>query len=101
MHRSTSAQTTYQTATAQTGTLVVSVTATGQMNGDNRVAVDANVTGTVATIFVKNGDVVKAGQKIMHLNLDQNSQLSAQRAQSSLVGAQSLIIPCDVILTDS
>lgn len=86
--RKTSSKVTYQTGTVAKGTLVVSVSASGQMNGDNRIAVTANVTGAIDRIYVKNGETVRAGQRIMHANMDASSQLAASKAKSSLLQAQ-------------
>ncbi|MFH1171284.1 MAG: HlyD family efflux transporter periplasmic adaptor subunit [bacterium] len=86
--RSTTAATTYQTSTVQKGTLVVSVSASGSITADNRVPVTTTLSGSIDTLFVKNGDTVKAGQKILHINLNQDGLLSVEKAQSSLLSAQ-------------
>jgi membrane fusion protein, macrolide-specific efflux system len=77
---------TYQTATAERGTLIVSVTGSGIVSTANNVQVTTQSSGVVETIFVKNGDQVRAGQKIAELDLDMVGQ---QRHSSALSTYQS------------
>ena len=85
----------YQTATAETGTIVVAVTASGQVTTANSGSVSTKATGVVKTTYVENGDVVKAGDKIALLDLDQTAKqnytaalASYQNAQNALASAQ-------------
>lgn len=85
----------YQTTTAERGTLIASVTTSGQVSTTNSRTIDTSVTGVVKTIFVKNEQTVKAGDKIAEIDLDQSAQnaytqaLSAyQSAKNSLASAQ-------------
>ncbi len=78
----------YQTATVQKGTLVQSVTASGQVMTVNSVDVTTSATGVVKTVYVKDGDVVHAGDKIMDLNLDQSSQQAQAKAWASYIAAK-------------
>ncbi len=82
--RTKTAATTYTTSAATKGTLVVSVSASGTVASTDRVSVTTGVTGTVATVYVKNGDTVKAGQKLMTMSLDTTSELSREQASISL-----------------
>ena len=83
--------TTYQTSTVTKGTLVVSVSATGQLDSNNRVAASTSLTGTVDKVYVKNGDTVKSGQALIHIALDQTSQLALAKAQASLLSSQGAV----------
>lgn len=85
-HRSSAAPQ-YQTSQAITGTLITSVSASGQITDANSVPVNANVTGTVKDVYVKNGDTVTAGQKIADITLDDSSLQKQAAAYVSLLNA--------------
>ncbi|MCL5003713.1 MAG: efflux RND transporter periplasmic adaptor subunit [Patescibacteria group bacterium] len=78
----------YQTADAQKGTLVTSVTASGNVSAGDSVTVSTTATGVVSRVFVKNGDKVEQGQKIAEITLDQDSQQRASSAWSSYLSAK-------------
>lgn len=79
---------TYQTATVERGTLVVSVTGSGIVSTANNVQVTTQASGVVETIYVKNGDKVKGGQKIAQLDLDMVGQQRQSAALSSYQSAK-------------
>lgn len=60
----------YQTATATKGTLIVSVTGSGQVASANNVQATTQASGVVSRIYVKDGDNVKTGDPIVELELD-------------------------------
>lgn len=64
----------YQTAQATKGTLVNSVSASGNITNANNVSITIQASGAVKDVFVKNGDSVTAGQTLATLTLDQVSQ---------------------------
>ncbi len=70
---------TYETAQAVRGDLVVTVTATGQLEPVNTVLVGTEVSGTVASVEVDYNDRVTKGQVLARLD---TARLSAQVAQS-------------------
>jgi macrolide-specific efflux system membrane fusion protein len=85
----------YQTATVQKGTLVVSLSESGQVSSANNTPISTSLGGVVKTLYVKNGDTVQQGDKIADLELDQASQAkqqsalaSYQQAKTSLANAQ-------------
>jgi len=78
----------YQTAQAEKGTLVVSVAVSGQVSSANSAEVTTQASGVVKTVFVKDGDIVRAGDKIAQLDLDLVGQQRAQQAYASYQGAQ-------------
>lgn len=81
----------YQTAVAQTGTLVVTVTASGQVSTVNSIAVNTSASGVVSQVYVQDGQQVIAGQALASLNLDQVSKqkyLSALAAYNSAKSQQ-------------
>src|SRR5258706_14934028 len=64
----------YQTAQAERGTLVSSVTASGTVSTGTNTSISTQATGIVSQVYVKNGDDVGQGQNIATLTLDQSSQ---------------------------
>lgn len=93
--RGSSVKTTYQTDTATRGTLIVTVTASGNVSSANSAVVTTSTSGVVSKIFVKNGDTVKSGDAIAEVDLDMDGKqrsaaalASYQNAQNSLNSAQ-------------
>jgi RND family efflux transporter MFP subunit len=84
--RGTSAKTTYQTDTAAKGTLIVTVTASGNVSGANSAQVTTQTSGVVSKIYVKNGDTVQSGEAIADVTLDMDGQ---QRSEQALASYQS------------
>lgn len=82
------ATTQYQTATVERGTLVSSVSASGQILSANIVNVATNARGVVKKVFVKEGDKVTTGQKILELTLDLEGQQKNAAAYSSYLSAK-------------
>lgn len=76
----------YQTTQAEKGTLVISVSASGQVSQANSATVSTKASGVVKKIFVENGQLVKTGDKIAELELDLEGK---QRADSSYASYQS------------
>jgi multidrug efflux pump subunit AcrA (membrane-fusion protein) len=83
-----SAAITYQTDTATRGTLVVSVIGSGQVSTANNGTVSTLATGVVSKVYVKDGDTVKAGDKIAELDLDLLGKQNAQTALSNYQNAK-------------
>jgi len=93
--KKSAATTTYQTAKVERGTLVSTVSASGQVSTANNTPVVTQVTGVITKLYVKNGDKVLAGAPIASITLDQSSQqkysqqlASYQSSQNSLVSAK-------------
>lgn len=61
---------TYQTATAEKGTIVSAISASGQVLSTGRLPVLSQASGLVNAVYVKNGDPAVAGQKILSITLD-------------------------------
>lgn len=76
----------YQTAEAEKGTLVVSVTGSGNVSATNSTSVSTQTTGVISEVFVKDGDQVKTGDKIAGIELDLQGQ---QRSSQSFASYQS------------
>ncbi len=80
---------TYNTAKVERGMIVASVSASGQITPTNNVGVTTQATGIVKKIYVKEGDTVKAGDKLFEIDLDQNGQLAKAKAWAAYLSAKS------------
>ncbi len=78
----------YQTAQATKGTLVTTVTESGNVVVANRLAVTTQASGTVKDVLVKDGDTVKAGQIIADLTLDNSGTQRQTQTYASYLSAQ-------------
>lgn len=88
---STTATTQYQTEQAQKGTLIISVTASGQVASTNSRSVSTDATGVVKKLSVKDGQMVKMGQVLATIELDQEGKQKAAQALASYQGAKSSV----------
>lgn len=79
---------TYQTAKAEQGTLVVSVTGSGTVSSASNATITTSATGVVNEVYVKSGESVTKGQKIATITLDVESQQKQTAAWSSYLSAQ-------------
>jgi multidrug efflux pump subunit AcrA (membrane-fusion protein) len=61
----------HQTASAEIGTLVTSISASGTITSGNHTSLTTKVSGVVDTVYITNGDTVTKGQKIAEVNLDE------------------------------
>ena len=78
----------YMTATATKGTLVVNLTASGQISGANSAEVTTQTSGVVTKIYVKNGDKVKTGDPIAEVELDMDGRQRSAQAYASYLSAK-------------
>lgn len=76
----------YQTAKVQSGDIVSSVSASGQVLSSNMVSVTTQASGVVKKIYVTDGEEVKKGDKILELELD---SLGEQRNSAAFSQYQS------------
>ncbi len=65
---STAAQTTYVLSAVTKGTITSSVSGTGQVSAFSQVDVKANASANITSVAVKNGQSVKAGALLVHLD---------------------------------
>ncbi len=77
-----------QTQKVERGTIVSSISVSGQILTANIVNVTTNAKGLVKKVYVKEGDRVTKGQKIMELILDSDAQQKAASAYSSYLSAK-------------
>lgn len=78
---------TYQTEQAARGTLVVSISASGQVSSVNNASVTTQSSGVVTKLLAHNGDVVKPGQPLVQIQLDQNGLQNRAQAYASYISA--------------
>lgn len=61
---------TYETAKAEKGTLIVSISGSGTVTSGNNTSLTTKVSGVVKEVYVTNGDTVTKGLKIADVTLD-------------------------------
>lgn len=64
----------YETAVAEKGTLLTSISGSGTITSGNYSNVTTKASGTVSKVYVTNGDTVTKGQKIADITLDDYAQ---------------------------
>src|SRR3990172_3028688 len=73
--RNSSPQPQYKTVKIEKGTIVSSVSASGQILESNFLNISTQATGIVKGVYVENGDWVYAGQRIAEIELDADGKL--------------------------
>ena len=82
-----SAQIKYVTAAVEKGTLVVSVSGSGQVSVSNQIDVTAKISGDVIYVGVKNGQEVKSGTLLVQLDM-RDAQKTVRDAEVNLETAK-------------
>lgn len=77
----------YMTALAEKGTLVASISGTGQVSASNQVDLKPQAAGTIVYTGAANGQEVKAGTLIVKLD-DKDAQKSVRDAQANMDSAK-------------
>ncbi len=86
----------YQTATATRGTLVSSVTASGNIVATNNIDVTSSANGQVAKVYAKEGDKVVKGQKLFEITLDATGEERQAQAYASYLSAKNSLNSANV-----
>lgn len=81
----------FQTAIAEKGTLIVTVTASGQVSEANSAVVGTKASGVVSQVYVENGQKVKTGDKIAELDLDLEGKQRTSSAWSSYLSSKNAL----------
>src|SRR5581483_6018335 len=81
----------YQTAVAERGTLIDSVTASGTVIATNNIDVTTSANGQISKVYVKEGDTVKKGQKLFEITLDAQGTQKLAQAYAALLAAQNAL----------
>lgn len=79
---------TYQTSKVEKGTLVSSISASGNVLTTNTLSISTESSGVVKKVYVKDGDKVYVGQKLAEITLDSAGTLANTKAWASLSSAQ-------------
>jgi RND family efflux transporter MFP subunit len=82
-----SAETRYVLGTVSKGTIVSTVSASGQVSASRQLDIKPEVSGTITAINVKAGDTVKEGQILARINAT-DAQKALRDAQTNLETAQ-------------
>jgi HlyD family secretion protein len=98
--RGGSGATTYSTEDARQGNIVVTVTATGNLEPRNQVDIGSELSGTMRQVFVDVNDEVKQGQVLAILD---TTRLNAQvlQQESSLASAQARVVQSEATLKEA
>ncbi len=78
----------YESQQVARGTVVSSISASGQITSGSSMPITSQATGIVSNVYVKDGDTVQAGQTIADLNLDLASQQKQAAAWNSYLTAK-------------
>ncbi len=78
----------YQTATVVRDNLVSTISVSGSASSLNSALVTTSATGVVKKVYLKDGDTVKADQKIAEIDLDLTGRQNAQSAYASYQSAK-------------
>lgn len=77
----------YVTAAVEKGTLVVSLSGSGQVSAANQADIKSNISGDVVFVAVKNGQEVKAGALLVQIDAS-DAQKAVRDAQTALETAK-------------
>lgn len=88
----------YQTTKVEKGTIISSVSASGQILTSNIVNITSNAKGLIKEVYVKDGDTVTSGQKIMEISLDPEAEQRASAAYAAYLSAKNALDSAQVSL---
>jgi membrane fusion protein, macrolide-specific efflux system len=77
----------YQTAQVQRGDIVSMVSESGNVNVDTQLTINSPINGVIETLYVNNGDTVRAGQNLFKVR----STASAQQQAAAYASYQSAV----------
>lgn len=98
--KNTTAKTSYQTAKIEKGTLISSISASGNVLTTNTLSISTEASGVVKKVYAKDGDKVVAGQKLAEITLDSAGTLANTKAWASLTSAQNSYRSSQAILAN-
>ncbi|MBB5349602.1 efflux RND transporter periplasmic adaptor subunit [Desulfoprunum benzoelyticum] len=90
----------YTTAAAEVGTLVVKVSATGNLQPTNTVDVGSELSGIVAQVLVDDNDAVKEGQVLAQLDLSQ-LQDAVAKSRAALAAAEAQVLQAQATVAEA
>jgi HlyD family secretion protein len=89
----------YRTEPASIGTLVVTVSATGNLQPTNQVEVGSELSGIVEAVYVDDNDRVKAGQLLARLDVSKLEDAVA-RSRASLAAAEAQVLQAQATVAE-
>jgi HlyD family secretion protein len=90
----------YATETASIGTLVVKVSATGNLQPTNTVDVGSELSGIVDKVYVDDNDAVKKGQILAQLDLSK-LQDAVAKSRASLAAAEAQVLQAQATVAEA
>jgi macrolide-specific efflux system membrane fusion protein len=88
----------YQTEQVQRGTVISTITGSGQVATTNSTSITTEASGVVSKLYVSEGQTVKAGTAIAKLDLDLVAKQKAQQALSSYQSAKNQLAAAEANL---
>ena len=82
-----SVQPRYIISTVQTGTIIATVTGSGQVSASNQIDIKPKVSGQIVWVGAKPGDVIRAGYALMSID-NTTAKQSVINAEQTLITAQ-------------
>lgn len=82
-----SSKVTYKTSSAEKGTLMTTISASGTITSGSTTYITTGAMGTVNKVYVKNGDTVKKGQKLAEITLTDKSSETQTTAYNNYLNA--------------
>ena len=93
-------ETRYLTTAASTGTLVVKVSATGNLQPTNQVDVGSELSGIVEQVFVDDNDVVRKGDRLAKLDTAK-LQDAVIKSRANLVSAEAQVLQAQATVAET
>lgn len=87
-NKSQSSATQYTTSGVTKGTIVSSISASGSVSSSNFYSVKTTNSGIITGIFIKDGDTVTKGQKLLQFTMDSIGQQNYNKAYAAYLSAQ-------------
>lgn len=87
-NKSQSSAAQYTTSTVTKGTIVSSISASGSVSSSNFYSVKSTNSGIISGIFIKDGDTVTKGQKLLQFTMDSSGQQNYNKAYAAYLSAQ-------------
>lgn len=84
-------QPTFTTAQVEKGTIVSTISASGNLIQTNTFTVTTQATGIVKNVFVKDGQKVKKGDKLVEVTLDESGEEARTKAWASYLSAKNAL----------
>ena len=89
----------YQTEKVTTGSLIVTVSATGKLRPTNQVEVGSELSGIVEAVYVDENDAVKAGQVLAQLDTSKLRD-TVEKSRSALMGKEAAVAQARATLSE-